>query len=991
MTDQNKVIKSRAAVFGLCLIAAALPTTASEAVDLSEFNLVFSDEFNGSNLDSSKWNTGYLWGPYLSINNEEQLYVDEFGINAGEMQGAGGNTPSPFEMTGTSLKIKAIPVDDATQIPARPAENDPIWNNFPEYRYNGDDPNDPNDSFYDPANVNYLSGLITSYDTFRFTHGYAEARVRLPEGQGLWPAFWLLTSFYVEDVPEIDIMEFLGHDTDTVYHTYHYFEPQNGWNQVSTPSFTTDGPDFTDGWYTFSVAWDPKEIVWYVDGVETRRITDQEYTIPNQAMYVLANVAVGGNWPGSPDNTTPFPAEYELDYIRVYQKDSPNVITQAALDSDYILMFEDDFDGSSLDTTKWNTHHLWGPYWQINNEEQFYPDVGDTHGSDTFNSPPISVSNGTLKITADSIDADDLPNMPSLASSAFQNHPEWRHSAAYNDPDFTNPTNDPTQAHAPFLPKYTSGILTSYDSFKFTHGYAEISAKLPQGSGLWPAFWLLNGYYVDQQPEIDIIELRGANPNELVHSYHLTPRDGGPPSFSWTTTNNNQDGFADGFHKYGVAWEPGKIDFYVDGVKQHTHTGASVSSQNMYAILNLAVGGNFVADVDPSLMPVDFEIDYLKVYQQSVASSIVSLPPADTTDPTGTVTQPLNGSEIEPTASYDLEGTYGDDQSGVAWLRTRIQRLGVSPAEYWNGSSWTSSVSWLDASLADDGSWSLSGVDFSEEGRYRIRLNIRDNAENVASPTENPLTDIDVVAAVIPDTTDPTGTVTQPLHGSEIEPAASYDLAGTYGDDQSGVAWLRTRIQRLGVSPAEYWNGSSWTSSVSWLDASLADDGSWSLSGVDFSEEGRYRIRLNIRDNAENVASPTENPLTDIDVVAAVIPDTTDPTGTVTQPLNGSQIQPTASYDLEGTYGDDQSGVAWLRTRIQRLGVSPSEYWNGTIWAPGVTWLDTSLAGDGSWSLSGVDLSEDGQYRIRLNIRDNAGNTVTPSESVLIDFSVSPD
>ena len=125
------------------------PSHAQSGVDLSEFNLVFQDEFNGSNLDSSKWNTGFLWGPYLPINNEEQLYVDEFGINASEMQGAGGNTPSPFEMTGTSLKIRSIPVQDATQIPARPAENDPIWNNFPEYRYNGDDPNDPNDSFYD--------------------------------------------------------------------------------------------------------------------------------------------------------------------------------------------------------------------------------------------------------------------------------------------------------------------------------------------------------------------------------------------------------------------------------------------------------------------------------------------------------------------------------------------------------------------------------------------------------------------------------------------------------------------------------------------------------------------------------------------------------------------------------------------------------------------------------------------------------------------------
>jgi len=187
-----------------------LPAVALSSPDLEDFNLVFSDEFNGSTLDANKWNTSFLWGPYLPINNEEQLYVDELGINANDLQGNGGQTPSPFEMTGNSLIIKAIAVTDDDQLPPRPAENDPIWSNYPEYRYNGDDPNDPNDTFYDPAEINYLSGIITSYDSFRFTHGYAEARVKLPAGQGLWPAFWLLNSFYVEDVPEIDIMEFLG-------------------------------------------------------------------------------------------------------------------------------------------------------------------------------------------------------------------------------------------------------------------------------------------------------------------------------------------------------------------------------------------------------------------------------------------------------------------------------------------------------------------------------------------------------------------------------------------------------------------------------------------------------------------------------------------------------------------------------------------------------------------------------------------------------------
>ena len=613
----------------ILVLGMLLPGTAMAAPDLDDFNLVFSDEFNGTELDASKWNTGFLWGPYLPINNEEQLYVDELGINADAMQSNGGSTPSPFEMTGNSLKIIATPVDSTAEIPPRPAENDPIWDQYPEYRFNGDDPTDPDDSFYDPANVNYLSGLITSYEAFRFTHGYAEARVKLPEGQGLWPAFWLLTSFYVEDVPEIDIMEFLGHDKETLYHTYHYFEPLNGWNQVSTPSFTSSHSDFTADWHTFGMSWGPKEIVWYVDGVEARRITDAEYVIPNQAMYVLANLATGGNWPGSPDSTTPLPAEYELDYIRVYQKEAPDTITQAALNDDYHLMFEDNFDGNALDTSKWNTHHLWGPYWQINNEEQFYPDVSDTHSAMTFNSSPVSVSNGTLKITADTVDSTELPVMPESSSADFQNHPEWRHSSAYNNPNYQNSSNDSSQAAAPFLPEYTSGIVTTYDSFKFTHGYAEIRAKLPQGSGLWPAFWLLNGYYVDQQPEIDVIELRGENPNELVHSYHLSPKDGGPPSYSWTSVSNDPGGFTGEYHTYGIAWESGRLDWYIDGVKKHSHTGPSVSSQNMYVLMNLAVGGNFVGAVDSSILPKSFAIDYLRIYQLQTVPFGASSNPVD--------------------------------------------------------------------------------------------------------------------------------------------------------------------------------------------------------------------------------------------------------------------------------------------------------------------------------------------------------------------------
>lgn len=714
---ENSVHRFAATV--LFCLGVLLSTRALATPDLSDFNMVFSDEFNGATLDSSKWNTGLLWGPYLPINNEEQLYVDEFGINAGSMQGNGGNTPSPFEMTGNSLKIIATPVTNSSAIPARPNQNDPIWDQHVEYRYNDD---------YDPANVNYLSGIITSYDSFRFAHGYAEARVKLPEGQGLWPAFWLLTSFYVEDVPEIDIMEFLGHDTETLYHTYHYFEPLNNWNKVSTPSYTSSHTDFTAGWHTFGVNWTPTEIIWYLDGVEARRISAADYTIPNQAMYVIANLATGGNWPGSPDNSTPFPAEFELDYIRVYQKDAPDTVTQAALNADYDLMFEDNFNGNSLDTSKWNTHHLWGPYWQINNEEQFYPDVGDTHSGENFSSAPVSVSNGTLKLTADVVDSNDLPNMPSASGSAFTEHREWRHNGAYNNPGYQNNNGDPSLAPAPFLPDFTSGIVTTYDSFKFTHGYAEIRAKLPKGDGLWPAFWLLNGYYVDQQPEIDVIEMRGELPGEMVHSYHLSPTDNGPPSYTWSSFSNAADGFANAYHTYGIAWEPGKLDWYIDGVKKHTHTGPSVSSQNMYAILNLAVGGNFLTTAtDASVLPAQFEIDYLRIYQlkNEVPVTQPSQPPSEVV-----AISPLG--DVPDVSSVTIKWQDGGDATYYRlrvkdnWLNSNVHLTNYRVADICTNGVCTVQIANINLDARGNHHWQVRGLngsgwsDFGRQNNFQL-------------------------------------------------------------------------------------------------------------------------------------------------------------------------------------------------------------------------------------------------------------------------------
>ena len=243
---------------------------------LNNYELVFSDEFNGTTLDSSKWNTAYLWGDQLIINSELQHYVDvnnepDFGFN-------------PFSFDGESLTITTIPT--------------PL--NLLE-QANGQE---------------YLSGVITSYDAFKFTYGYVEARAQVPVGKGYWPAFWLLNAYYDLDRPEIDIMEFIGDNQDTAYHTYHYYDAEG--TLRSTKSEPTFPIDYSAGFHRFGVEWEPGTITFYVDGIARFSFSDPK--ISQEEMYIIANTAVGGWWPGDPDETTGFPGEYKIDYIRAYQR-----------------------------------------------------------------------------------------------------------------------------------------------------------------------------------------------------------------------------------------------------------------------------------------------------------------------------------------------------------------------------------------------------------------------------------------------------------------------------------------------------------------------------------------------------------------------------------------------------------------------------------------------------------------------------------------------
>ncbi len=173
----------------------------------------------------------------------------------------------------------------------------------------------------DGATYVYTSGMVTTGSTvddpsaptkFTFRYGYAEIRAQLPAGQGLWPAFWMLPDSQTSR-PEIDVMEFLGQDVTSIRMSMHYRDSSDERRRVTT---FFDGADFTDGWHIFAVDWTPEAVVWYIDGVERFRY-EEEY-VPDVDMYILLNLAVGGDYPGSPDADTPFPSDFVIDYVRVW-------------------------------------------------------------------------------------------------------------------------------------------------------------------------------------------------------------------------------------------------------------------------------------------------------------------------------------------------------------------------------------------------------------------------------------------------------------------------------------------------------------------------------------------------------------------------------------------------------------------------------------------------------------------------------------------------
>ena len=171
----------------------------------------------------------------------------------------------------------------------------------------------------------YTSGKIVTRGKQAVQYGRIDIRATLPKGQGLWPALWMLgTNQPTVGWPrcgEIDIMEMIGGNgrEKTIGGNVYYWTNSQG----SMPkSFTLDEGTFADKYHVFSIIWTEETIKWYVDDVEFHsfNITAANLSEFQNPFYMIFNVAVGGNWPGSPDETTIFPTRMQVDYVRVFKE-----------------------------------------------------------------------------------------------------------------------------------------------------------------------------------------------------------------------------------------------------------------------------------------------------------------------------------------------------------------------------------------------------------------------------------------------------------------------------------------------------------------------------------------------------------------------------------------------------------------------------------------------------------------------------------------------
>ncbi|MCI7469696.1 MAG: carbohydrate binding domain-containing protein [Lachnospiraceae bacterium] len=269
------------------------------------YHLAWHDEFNGSSLNTKDWNVEAHEPGW--VNSELQSYVDEAHVS------------DAVTLSDGILKIQpTAKAKDASKTD-------------------------------DVSDYDFTSGRINTQGKHDFTYGRFEARVKVPTGKGYLPAFWLMASnegLYGQwpKCGEIDIAEVMGQETNKSYHTVHYgYDNGSGHKQNQGTDVLTD-KSFADSYHVFALDWEPGKLTWYVDDKPVYTTSDwytgtddnNQITYPapfDQNFYVILNLAVGGSWVTNPDMAAVKDMSnqsYDIDYVRVYQKDKKTYAKEEA-------------------------------------------------------------------------------------------------------------------------------------------------------------------------------------------------------------------------------------------------------------------------------------------------------------------------------------------------------------------------------------------------------------------------------------------------------------------------------------------------------------------------------------------------------------------------------------------------------------------------------------------------------------------------------------
>ncbi|MGE7824022.1 RICIN domain-containing protein [Paenibacillus sp. NPDC093718] len=328
------------------LLVVLLPVNKGDAAP--NWNLVWSDEFNGTSLNRAYWTPEIGTGSGGWGNNELQYYTDR---------------AQNVQVTGGNLVITAQ-----------------------KESYGG---------------MNYTSARLKTQDLKSFTYGKVEARIKLPSGQGLWPAFWMLGS-NISSVGwpksgEIDIMERVNHNS-YVNGTVHW--DAGGHAEYGRVSGNLDFSQF----HVYSIEWDSKYIRWFVDGqqfnefyIENGTGNTEEFQRP---FFILLNLAVGGNWPGSPNNSTPFPSQMLVDYVRVYQDTgasnviSDGIYTIASKASGKVMDVVDVSTASGAKIQQWTNYVANNQRFRVESTGDGYYKLTAVHSGKVLDVPNSSTSTG---------------------------------------------------------------------------------------------------------------------------------------------------------------------------------------------------------------------------------------------------------------------------------------------------------------------------------------------------------------------------------------------------------------------------------------------------------------------------------------------------------------------------------------------------------------------------------------------------------------------